>query len=60
MKYLVKTHCLEWHNVGYIIEAESPEEASEIVEDTLSGDIYYDDFDVMEQIDIESVTEYED
>jgi len=58
MKYLVRTHCLEWHNVGYIVEANSEEEARELVEDG-EGDFYYDDFDVTDQIDVESVEEYE-
>ena len=35
MKYLVETHCLEWHNIGYIIEANSEEEAEDFV---LNGD----------------------
>lgn len=59
MKYLVKTHCLEWHNIGFIVEADSEEEAKELVAEEVEGDVYYDDFDTTDQIDIESVEEYE-
>ena len=38
MKYLVKTHCLEWHNIGIIVEADSEEEARELAEE-VDGDI---------------------
>ncbi len=31
MKYLVRTNCLQWHDVGFIVEAESEEEAEDIV-----------------------------
>lgn len=58
MKYLVRTHCLEWHNVGYIVEADSEEEARELVEDG-EGDIYSDSYDTTEQIDIETIEPYE-
>lgn len=59
MKYLVKTHCLERHNIGFIVEADSEEEAKELVAEEVEGDVYYDDFDTTDQIDIESVEEYE-
>ena len=59
MKYLVKTHCLEWHNIGYIVEADSEEEARELTEE-FEGDTYYDDYDSTEQVVIESVENYED
>ncbi len=58
MKYLVRTHCLEWHNIGLIIEADSEEEAKELAEE-LEGDIHYDNYDTTDQIDVESVEEYE-
>lgn len=58
MKYLVKTHCLEWHNINIIIEADSEEEARELAED-MEGDIYSDNYDTTDQVDIESVEEYE-
>lgn len=58
MKYLVRTHCLEWHNIGYIVEADSEEEAKELVGEC-EGDIYYDNYDTTEQVDIESVENYE-
>lgn len=60
MKYLVRTHCLEWHNIGYIVEADSEEEARELVEEESEGDIYYDNYDTTDQVDIESVESYED
>ena len=59
MKYLVRTHCLEWHNIGLIVEADSEEEAKELVIEEVEGDVYYDDYDTIDQIDIESVEEYE-
>ena len=60
MKYLVRTHCLEWHNVGYVVEANSKREARELVEDYQEGDIYYDNYDTTDQIEIETVEPYED
>ena len=58
MKYLVRTNCLQWHDVGFIVEAESKEEAIDLTEN-LEGDIYYDNYDAIEQIDIESIEIYE-
>lgn len=58
MKYLVRTHCLEWHNIGYIVEADSEEEARELAEES-EGDFYYDNYDTTEQVDIESIEKYE-
>ena len=58
MKYLVKTYCLEWHDIGIIVEANSEEEARELAEE-MEGDIYYDTYDTTDQIDIESVEEFE-
>ena len=26
MKYLVMTHCLEWHNIGYIVEFDTTDQ----------------------------------
>lgn len=56
MKYLVKTHCLEWHYLGYIIEAESEEEARELLE-TGEGDLEYDDYDCTDHSEIISIKE---
>ena len=56
MKYLVRTHCLEWHNIGVIVEADSKEEAEELAEN-MEGDIDYDNYDTTDQIDIESIEE---
>ena len=58
MKYLVKTYCLEWHDVGYIVEADSEEEARKLAEE-MEGDIYYDTYDITDQIDIKSVEEFD-
>ena len=58
MKYLVRTHCLEWHDIGLIVEADSEEEARELGVE-LEGDVYYDNYDTTDQIDIESIEEYE-
>jgi TPR repeat protein len=33
MKYLVKTSCLEWHTIGYIIDADSEEDATTLVKE---------------------------
>ena len=59
MKYLVKTRCLEWHNIGYIVEADSEEKARELAEES-EGNLYYDIYDITKQVDIESVEKYED
>jgi len=58
MKYLVHTHCLEWHNIGYIVEADSEEEARELTKE-MEGDIYYDNYDITDQIDIGEIEPYE-
>ena len=58
MKYLVRTNCLQWHDVGFIVDAESEEEAIDLTEN-LEGDIYYDNYDAIEQIDIETIEIYE-
>ena len=58
MKYLVHTHCLEWHNIGYIVEADSEEEARELTQE-MEGDIYYDNYDTTDQIDIGEIEPYE-
>lgn len=58
MKYLVKTHCLEWHNINIIVEADSEEEARELAEE-LEGDVYSDSYDTTDQVDIETVELYE-
>ena len=59
MKYLVRTHCLEWHNINVIVEADSEEDARDLAEN-MEGDIYSDDYDTTDQIDIEDITPYED
>lgn len=58
MKYLVKVKTLEWHDVAYTIEANSEDEAKELVEKG-EGDPEYDDYDCTDQFEVTSVEEYE-
>ena len=58
MKYLVHTHCLEWHNIDIIVEADSKEEARELAEE-MEGDIYSDSYDTTDQVDIGEIEPYE-
>ena len=59
MKYLIKTNCLERYNIGYIVEADSEEEAVELLLSERDGDIFYNYYDCTDQIDIKSVEPYE-
>ena len=54
MKYIVKTHELQWYNCRYTVEADSEEEVQELVESGFAeeNDSYYDTTD---QIDFESI-----
>lgn len=54
MKYIVRTHELQWYNCFYTVEADSEEEAQELVESGFGevNDSYYDTTD---QIDFESI-----
>lgn len=54
--YRVQTHELIWHNCVYEVEAESEEEAREIVEDC-NAYMIDDQFDTIEQVDIEDIVE---
>ena len=56
MKYRVKTHELCWYNCCYTVEADSEEEARDLIESG-EGNIEYSDFDVIDQVDIESIEE---
>ena len=56
MKYRVKTHELCWYNCCYTVEADSEEEARDLIEYG-EGDIEYSDFDTVDQVDIESIEE---
>ena len=56
MKYRIKTHELCWYNCCYTVEADSEEEARDIVE-CGEGDIEYSDYDTTDQVDIESIEE---
>lgn len=58
MKYLVHTHCLEWHNINIIVEADSEEEVRELAEE-MEGDIYSDNYDTTDQVDIGEIEPYE-
>ena len=57
MKYRVRTHELCWYNYCYTVEADSEEEARELVESGDVDDLEYSDYDTTDQIDIESVEE---
>lgn len=56
--YRIKTHELVWYNCCYTVEADSEEEAIDTVE-CGQGDIEYSDYDVTDQVDIESIEELE-
>lgn len=56
MKYRVRTHELCWYNYCYTVEADSEEEARELVESG-DADLEYSDYDTTDQIDIKSVEE---
>ena len=59
MKYLVKVKALEWHDIGYTVEADSEDEARELIKQG-DGDFEYDDYDCTDNFDIISIEEYED
>ena len=54
MKYSVKTHELQWYNCYYTVEADSEEEARELVESG-EANLEYSDYDTTDQIDFESI-----
>lgn len=54
MKYRIKTHELCWYNCCYTVEADSEEEARELVESG-EGDLEYSDYDTTDQVDVESI-----
>ena len=56
MKYRIRTHELQWYDCYYTVEADSEEEARDLVE---SGDAYleYSDYDTTDKVDIESIEE---
>lgn len=54
MKYRVRTHELQWYNCYYTVEADSEEEAQELVESGF-GDLDINDYDTTDQIDFESI-----
>lgn len=56
-KYDVFVHELQWRNVIYRVEAESEDEAREFIEDYGEGDVISDDFDFLDQMDIEKIVE---
>lgn len=56
MKYRIKTHELCWYNCYYTVEADSEEEARDLIEYG-EGNMEYSDFDSIDQIDIESIEE---
>lgn len=56
MKYLVGTHELCWYNCYYTVEADSEEEAQELVKSGF-GDFDSRDYDTLEELNIESIEE---
>lgn len=54
MKYRITTHELCWYYCYYTVEADSEEEAQELVESGF-GDFEYSDYDTTDQVDIESI-----
>lgn len=56
MKYRINTHELCWYNCCYTVEADSKEEAIDLIEYG-EGNIEYSDFDTVDQVDIESIEE---
>ena len=56
MKYKVRTHELCWYNCCYTVEADSEEEAIDLVKSG-EGDTEYSDYDGIDQVDIESIEE---
>ena len=58
MKYLVHTHCLEWHNIDIIVEADSENEAKDLAGE-MEGDIYSDSYDTTDQVDVGEIEPYE-
>lgn len=54
MKYSIRTHELCWYNCYYTVEADSKEEAQELVESG-EGNLEYSDYDTTDQVDIESI-----
>ena len=57
MKYRVKTHELCWYNCCYIVEADSKEEARDMIEFGDYDGVEYTDYDTTDQLDIISVEE---
>ena len=56
MKYKVRTHELQWYNCYYTVEADSEEEARDLIE-TGDGNLDDSNYDTTDQIDIESIEE---
>jgi len=59
MKYRIKTHELCWYDCCYMVEADSEEEAKDLVE-CGEANIEYSDYDVTDHIDIVSIKEIEE
>lgn len=56
MKYRVRTHELCWYNCYYTVEADSKEEAQELVESG-EGNLEYSDYDTTDQVDTIEIIE---
>ena len=59
MKYRVKTHELCWYNYCYTVEANSEEEARDMIEFGDYDGVEYTDYDTTDQLDIVSIEEIE-
>ena len=60
MKYKVVTNELEWHTVVYFVEADSEEEIENMSHSDLIDSYYSDDYDCLDQWEIESIEPFDD
>lgn len=56
MKYKVITNELEWHTAVYFVEADSKEEIENMSHSDLEDYYYSNDYDCLDQWEIESIT----
>lgn len=59
MKYRIRTHELQWYDCYYTVEADSEEDAKDLIK-CGEGDIEYSDYDTTDQVDIELIEELEE
>ena len=60
MKYKVVTNELEWHTVVYFVEADSEEEIENMSHSELTDYYYSDDYDCLDEWEIESIEPLDD